>query len=64
MIGSDWLIRSVLSGSPCRGLSFLPPHNVEMEGREDGRRRGGVEYWRNSGYWVGGAKQEMTILGT
>lgn len=64
LIGSERLIHSVLSVSPCKELSSLLFHTVGTEERDDGRRCGGVKDWRDRVYWAGGVKQEMTILGT
>lgn len=68
MIGSDWLVHSLLSGSQHKGLSFLLPHNVgqrgELDERVDGRRDGGAEYWRDRGLWMyAGRKDGMLKRG-
>lgn len=60
VVGSDWPVHSLLSGSPHMVLSFPSPRNVarkgEMDEREDERMDGAMECWTDRGYWVGGAQ--------
>ena len=58
------MVHSLLSGSPCKERSFLPPHYVGLKGdmgeREEGRRDGGIECWRDRELWmVGGTAGGM-----
>lgn len=62
--GSDWLIRSWLSGSSCEGRSSLMPRNGATDERGDGRRDAGTEYWRGRRCWVDGGRWGMKVLET